>query len=269
VRIGPLHADLDLCGGKAELASPFDLPHKTPALLEQRLAIRNQARVRGNEFLPRTSQEFPDGLSLCLTIDVPDGHIQRADGADACPAPPRHGSVSIKEIPNRTGLGGVLADQQLRHSTVHDVRTRRFDQSLNGPGSGIHFPYSGNAFLRMDLDDDGVLRRVTGIRIQVGGIKHGTINRCDLYGSVPSFARVARLRRATAARRVAGGVDVPLASRGSGRAVSLPQSTNSQLTYHTCTLCVNSLDQDPLVDQSHSGKPVAVHIQADLPISDG
>ena len=73
------------------------------------------------------SEELPARLPRGLAPDVPEGHVDGADGADHRAAAAVHGAPDVELLPEPLGLERVLPEEHVLEPAAHGVRAGGLD----------------------------------------------------------------------------------------------------------------------------------------------
>ncbi len=222
MRIRPLGADLQLHRPETEflgLDRPLDQDSRVGLEI---VALGQQRRVGRDRIVDRATQQLPARLALRLAAQIPQGHVEGAHGTDAEAAPPGHGGARIHLVPQALDVGRILSHQHFGQAEAHDVGTGRFDHRARDPRIGIGLANADQAFVRMYLHHQIVLRRGAGIGTIIRHQQDEAFDLGDLHTAIPSCFVGGQSARAFSCSRVRWHRNPrpPPPSRQGGRSVS-------------------------------------------------
>ena len=155
---------------------------KLEGLLGRRAEKR--AGVTAELLVEAPAEEFPDGQSERLALDVPERHVDAAHGVDA-DAPSSGVDVgAVHLVPKVFGLEGVFAQDDFPQARGRGVRKGAFDYALHGQRRGVHFADAGDARVGRDLHNERVLAAVA-LFLHLFLAEVNRFDAGDLHGSLP------------------------------------------------------------------------------------
>ena len=107
-------------------------------------------------------------FSSCLPLDIPEGHVDGADGIDDGTAPPVHATPYVKFLPQPLGVEWVLANEHFLEAKAHGVGAGSLDAGAGNPRVDVALAHSGDPLVGVHEHDDVVLCRGSGIGSDVG-----------------------------------------------------------------------------------------------------
>ncbi len=100
---------------------------------------------------------MPSGFVGGLASDVPQGHVDCADGVDYGAASSVHATAYVHFLPKSLGVERVFADQHFLEAKAHGVGAGGLDAGAGNPRIDVALADAGDAFVGMNEDDDVVL----------------------------------------------------------------------------------------------------------------
>ena len=132
--------------------------------------------------LALAAQDLPDRLALGLGAQVPERHVEGADGADAEAAASGHGRTGIEPLPDALDIARIGTHQHFLQAQSHAVGARRLDGRLGSPGIGIGLADADQTLVGMDFDDQVVLGRAASLGVKIGHQQNQAFDIGDLHG---------------------------------------------------------------------------------------
>ncbi len=148
------------------------------------------------------AEELVHRLPGELAADVPQSHVDGAHGVDHGAASAVHGASDVHSSPQFVGFARILSDQDLLQGTAHGVCAGRTQTCLGDPWIHVGLADAGHARVRVDHDEEAVLRRRRQRRIAIGSQQNVSADLSDahLWAAVhdATGSRSPRPNRATA-----------------------------------------------------------------------
>ena len=128
-----------------------------------------------------TAEQLPRGFAGSFAADIPQGHVDGADGVDDGAASAVHATADVELLPEALGVERVFADEHFPEAKAHGVGAGRLDAGAGDPRVDVALADAGDAFVGMDKDDDVVLRGGGGVCADVRNEQHMALDVGDLH----------------------------------------------------------------------------------------
>jgi len=168
VVVGTEKGDLELGGAKTNflgVQQPFD---EGVAVLFETGAVGLEGGVGLDRVARGAAEQLPDGFVGGFAADIPQGHVDGANGVDDSAASAVHAAADVELLPKALGVERVFADEHFLEAKAHGVGTGCLDAGAGNPRVYVALANAGDAFIGMDKDDDVVLCRGGGVGADVG-----------------------------------------------------------------------------------------------------
>ena len=120
-------------------------------------AVRLERGVGLDRVARGAAEQLPGGFVGGLAADIPQGHVDGADGVDDGAASAVHAAANVELLPKALGVEWIFADEHFPEAKAHGVGAGRLDAGSGDPRVNVALTHAGDAFVGMDKDDDVVL----------------------------------------------------------------------------------------------------------------
>ena len=120
-------------------------------------AVRLERGVGLNHVARGAAEQLPDGFIGGLAADIPQGHVDGADGVDDGAASAVHAAPNVELLPKALGVEWIFADEHFPEAKAHGVGAGCLDAGAGNPRVNVALAHSGDPLVGVHEHDDVIL----------------------------------------------------------------------------------------------------------------